>query len=604
MQTKTKGKLLYLNEITDTETKQQKLESLKQYDYVIDKATNKVKNNDKYGFIIGIDENSDYKDDEIMKTLENEYISQMESFLKYLKRYDNKIYTTQKMLDNDILNFNKYYDKNYLNGFNLRVRDLLDEQVKTDYIRQNANAITMVQMQTLQKAGTEIFLRNDIGYGDYEKIVTDKELKATQTQTIARIKDPDKRQRDPIKDFLKDFSKSDLDFIVMDTLFKQVINTKEQEINKKILEKQYFYNQVHLLYDAIDKKIIEIVSKFEIALNSLTTLEKNATAIKPYEDTSTIYKRIKPASNIVYDFDIMQLFNNIYPNYKYKSIGDNRHQNIDVKAELMFDLDPNNIENLEDLRLIEFIKNGNIWLYPIQEGIIDGFITIRDIQGTDSPIPLLSALKHTSANKKLKLPTSKKDLRLYEDFMLFFNKCKIKIKIIDRTTNDIVFEVFKPIPLLANTPAQKSGRYCYIIGNSILNILKNELDELKENPKRTSITKNKATKYLTGKQPTTAPVLNMKNTILPKILQMFNSYKKRASYPSKINIIKLYDFQAMYNKHPRPTKDDRYAVRDMLNKYLNELINKEMIEEYTFIKGKNDKDYTHVKIKINKGFKI
>ena len=227
-------------------------------------------------------------------------------------------------------------------------------------------------------------------------------------------------------------------------------------------------------------------------------------------------------------------------------------------------------------------------------------ILFRDYNNTDKAIPLLSALKYTTENKSLKLPTRKKDLDLYEDFMLFFNKCKIQIKIFNRATGEVYFEILKPIPLLANTPAYKEGKYGYIIGNSVINILKNELDTLNDTPKQTTHLTDKH--YLTPKNKSTPPMINLIQYIYPKIATMINTYKTKNKYQSKIDITCLYDFQAMYNKHPKANKEDKRDVRDMLNEYLDQLIVKGLITSYEPIQ--TGKEINTYKIIINKGAKI
>jgi hypothetical protein len=310
--------------------------------------------------------------------------------------------------------------------------------------------------------------------------------------------------------------------------------------------------------------------------------------------------KIKLPNRYSIDIDIMQLFNNIYPNYKFKSIDDNRHKDYDIKSKVMLDFNNDDVDNLEDLRLMNFIKNGNIQLFPIQEFLINGFISIRDEQGTDKPIPLLSNLKYINEDSKMRLPSNKKDLQLYEDYMLFFNKCKIQVKIINRKTNEVIFELLKPMSILQNTPYTKEGKYGYYIGNSVINILKDELDELYDAPKITSHLTTK--QYLKSSKPSTPPMINVKAYLYPKIATMINTYKTKKTYQNKINIEKLYDYQAFYKKHPRPNADDRDKTRDYINSYLDDLKKKGLIISYkTINKGKNITTY---QIEINKDASI
>lgn len=403
-----------------------------------------------------------------------------------------------------------------------------------------------------------------------------------------------------------------------DNLELMIVNDKEYKVLKnknalvninhlsdKLKEtfKREFNNADYIGLSDIKKRINELIKEIE---DLKIEQEKLQEQINKYDidtpNTNNIVKsttKLPPSINI--DFDIMKLFNNIYPNYQFKSIDDDRHKDIDIKAELMLDLNVNDVSDMEDLRLINFLKSGKIQLFPIQSALINGFISIRDFNNdADKTIPLLSTLKYITENKSMRLPTSKKDLSLYEDFMLFFNKCKIQIKIINRNTKEVYFEILKPIPLLANTPTFKEGKYGYIIGNSVLNILKNELDNLYNTPRQTThlITKQ----YLNSKLPNTPPMINITQYVYSKIATMINTYQKKSTYQPKINIECLYDFQALYKKHPKADKQDKQDTREMLNKYLDHLINTELIVSYTPIqKGREINIY---KIEINKKAKI
>ena len=131
-------------------------------------------------------------------------------------------------------------------------------------------------------------------------------------------------------------------------------------------------------------------------------------------------------------------------------------------------------------------------------------------------------------------------------------------------------------------------------------LLKNELDKIYTTPHQTSIKTNKG--YLSSKLPTTPPTINITQFIYSKIAQMINSYQRIGKYNGKVNITTLYDFQALYQKRYKPNKDDKDKVREMLNKYLDSLINKGLIKSYTAIK--TGKEINQYKIEINKDAKL
>lgn len=585
----------YLDKVIDKKEIQERIkekeEQLHNPFYSIDLNTNKVKQNKQLTFILDMNKTihniSDAED--IDRQLHNEYLKLMQNVDEVLDDYLDKEYKTFNKLDKDIVQFNIFYDTNYYNGFNLRIKDYLDADVKKDYINQYADAIASLQLQEIKDNFKDIknLLDVDIDNTDITTIINKKWFKEVQNLLKKHYKDLAEKNQD-------------IDLFIFNAIKERLYKEQIKLLDETIKKHNDYYTKVNTLYKSINKKILIITNKFKDRLDLLKIAKDNDFDIDTNtKDLVRVQTKLPPTISI--DFDIMKLFNNIYPNYKFKSIDDNRHKEIDIKAELMFDLDLENPNNMEDLRLINFIKSGNIQLFPIQSALINGFVSIRDVNNdADKTIPLLSTLKYITENKKLRLPTNKKDLRLYEEFMLFFNRCKIQIKIINRYTNDVYFELLKPIPLLANTPAIKDNNYGYIIGNSVINILKNELDSIYSTPRQTTHQISK--EYLNAKLPSTPPYVNSMQTIYPMIASMINTYQKKKTYQPKINITSLYDFQALYNKHPKPTKEDKRDARDILNKTLDAFIKKGLIVSYTPIqKGKEINTY---KIEINKKAKI
>lgn len=557
--------------------KQDQEQKLKDINYTIDLNTGDVKQNSHTAFII----NTIYPtktNQELHDKLYDYYLETIQDYKQDIQKYKKKTYKSIKTLQKNIYEFNKLFDTSYFNGFNLRVKDLLSDPIKNTTIEQRARAYTYIQYNSINEYGIKDFIECNI-----------QELIDNKTYTmLLNASDLTIVQKTLQKSYVNDTEL--LEQMLYQCIYNIILDLTTQDIKQELIDNSNFYDIVHQLYQDIDTDIKEIINIFKSASDKLNA--KNEIAI------SKSYIKLPPNYSI--DFDIMRLFNNIYPNYKFKSIDADRHKDIDIKAQLMFDLDINNTDNLEDIRLLNFIREGNIQLYPIQSALITNFIRLRDYNNTDKAIPLLSALKYTTENKDLRLPTRKKDLDLYEDFMLFFNKCKIQIKIFNRATGEVYFEILKPIPLLANTPAYKEGKYGYIIGNSVINILKNELDNLNDTPKQTTHLLDK--QYLTPKTKSTPPMINLIQYIYPKIASMINTYKTKNKYQSKIDITCLYDFQAMYNKHPRATKEDKRDVRDMVNEYLEQLIQKQLITSYKpILKGKEINTY---QIIINKNAKI
>lgn len=557
--------------------KQEQEERLKDVNYAIDLNTGDVKQNSHTALILS-NIYPTKTNQELHDKLYDYYLENIQDYKQDIQKYKKKTYKSIKPLQKSIYEFNKLFDTSYFNGFNLRVKDLLSDPIKNTTIEQRARAYTYVQYNSINEYGIKDFIECNI-----------QELIDNKTHTmILNASDLTIVQKTLQKNYVNDTEL--LEQMLYQCIYDIILDLMTQDIKQELIDNSNFYDMVHQLYQIINQDIKDIVDRFNTILKQLDT-KNDVVVSKSY---------IKLPTNYSIDFDIMRLFNNIYPNYKFKSIDNDRHKDIDIKAQLMFDLDVNNPNNLEDMRLLNFIREGNIQLYPIQSALITNFIKLRDYNNTDKAIPLLSALKYTTENKSLKLPTRKKDLDLYEDFMLFFNKCKIQIKIFNRATGEVYFEILKPIPLLANTPAYKEGKYGYIIGNSVINILKNELDTLNDTPKQTTHLTDKH--YLTPKNKSTPPMINLIQYIYPKIATMINTYKTKNKYQSKIDITCLYDFQAMYNKHPKANKEDKRDVRDMLNEYLDQLIVKGLITSYEPIQ--TGKEINTYKIIINKGAKI
>ena len=441
--------------------------------YSVDLNTNTVKQNERESFTISTNKTKDtilhQNNKSVYDLVLKDYIRLMDNFNKELDNYVDKVYTTIQDLENDIYKFNNIYDTSYYNGFNLKIKNYSDVKVREDYANKYADAIASIQLKEIKDNVDSIieFLTVDLDSTKILKIIDIESLKDIQRD----LKEEFAEQKENI-------DKDEVEHFLFKLMHIYTYARKLSAIEYDIEKNPTYYKKVKSLYKTIDDKILKIVGNFG-------NYYDKSNGIEIIENTPIVKRdNIKLPKTYTIDFDIMKLFNNIYPNYKFKSIDDDRHKDLDIKAKLMFDLDTNNPNNLEDMRLLEFIKNGNITLYPIQSALINGFIDVRDSQDTiDKVIPFLSTLKYITQDKKMRYPKSKKDIQLYEDFMLFFDRCKIQVRIVDRATNSVVFEVMQPIPLLSNTQAySNSSGMGYIVGNSIINILKNELDNLHTTP--------------------------------------------------------------------------------------------------------------------------
>lgn len=524
------------------------------------------------------------------------WLNEIERYIRYLLRVNDEDISNVSAdeLKQKAVDFNIKFIDTYISGIKNYAVDLID--TKEIYASHLATALADLQAMEISKIGIIGFnlldLKNDINtikqYMGINRLL--------EVQDTFRKLYPNPSTEDAT-------DSGDLN-IIKSVLYQHQLLDSLEQVQKIIDDNKAYYDKLHQKHNKINKLIAEIGKKFKARDDELNSI---STQLEVIDNKDIVVKKdnIKIPTTYTYDFDIMRLFNNIYPNFKFKSIDEDRHKDLDIKAKLMLDIESDTTDAnilFQNMRLIEFIKSGNIALYPIQSALINGFIDVRDNQDTiDKVIPFQSTLKYITEDKKLRFPKSKKDIQLYEDFMLFFDRCKIQVKIIDRATNSTIFEVMQPIPLLSNTQAYSNNSGMgYIIGNSIINILKNELDNIHITPHQTTLKDSKG--YLLSKLPKTPPTINLTQYMYGKVAQMINSYNKRGTYNGKVNIQPLYDFQAFYNKHSKPTKDDNKKVREMLNKYLDELISKGLISSYSAINDK--KEITQYKIEINKKAKL
>ena len=481
------------------------------------------------------------------------WIQELDDYIQHLNELDKEDISniSKQELKEKVVSFNVGILKNFFVIKRQYARDLISDKDK--YSLELASTIVDLQIIEINNIG---------GIDAFCKLNLDKDKTLKQIMKTPLLKEIQQQIKDNIK-----LGNTIDDDALKTLLFNKQLQDSIDKVEKIISDDKEYYNKLHRKYNKIDKLITIVGKKYKARdeelkeVNELSDIQQleNEITISDTSDTKVKKDFTKLPTEYVFNFDEEKLFNNIYPNYKYKSIDEDRHKRL-----------------------------------------INGFINVRDNQDSiDRVIPLLSVLKYITANKNLRLPTSKKDLKLYEDFMLFFDRCKIQVKIEDRQTKDVLFEIMQPMSLLSNTPAY-NGKYGYVIGNSVLNLLKNELDKLYTTPNQTTFKTNKS--YLQNTLPKTPTTINIDMYIRPKIAQMINSYQKRATYNGKINIIKLYDFQAMYNEKPKPDKDDKAKVREMLNKYLDNLVKKDVLISYTPIKkGKEIEQY---KVEINKNAKL
>lgn len=580
------------------EIQKQKQKELKNVNYPIDLNTGKVKTNKNNTFILDKDTNiKDSKSDStIYKQLKDDYLQQMQYYKISASRYLNKIYKTKRALNKDILLFNTDFDTSYLNGFNLRVRDYLDEDIKADYLKNYASALTMVQLQEVNKIGVDTFIILDLDTDkDLNKIIDIQDLKEVQKQLKDAI--TSKSDAKDIKTFIEDFNRDDTEFLISDIMLNVIYQHQETNLNALIKSDIDYYTEIHNLYIDINNIILEVVNGFKSASDEIdSNKQQEITAPKP-----------KTPKNKELSLYATKIFNNIYTKDKNTLI-DLHNDTYTLKMRLIVD----EVNDLRDIILYDEIHNNIVKLYPIDLALFLGFTNINNLNGANIPITINDAIKYIAENSSLKIKKGNKQLKLYEDRLLLYDRTKVKAQIIKRTEDNkdyILYENKDLISILENKRVYINNRadMGYIIGASailtIINVLSKDsgIDYL--------ATFKNANKYINDKQNNTIAILNIKYYILPKILQMTNAKDKGNIFNPVINIDELYSQLADLQGKKELSRQEKARVREQIDKYLKHLTKQGLLSDYNFmtadkklIKNSNDtkgltKPITHIKIK-------
>ena len=135
-------------------------------------------------------------------------------------------------------------------------------------------------------------------------------------------------------------------------IYQEQIKLLDEIIQKNI----DYYKKVNKLYKTINDKILRIVNNFNKYIDKTADLTK----LEDIDSTAVIKRdNTKLPKTYTIDFDIMRLFNNIYPNYKFKSIDDNRHKDLDIKAKLLLDINSDTTDEItlfQNMRLEKFFQ--------------------------------------------------------------------------------------------------------------------------------------------------------------------------------------------------------------------------------------------------------
>lgn len=321
-------------------------EELKRVDYTIDLNTGKVKQYNFYAFYIVDNINKDIVsiDDALNKDLLDTYIKNMETYNKLLdsykdldnyrviikdkiddedkdiiNKYPNIFSNTPNKIDDEdmyildkytskldnidainkfIVEFNGSFDAFYVEGFNHRVKDLLDDNIKKDYIKNMSSAYTQVQISNIIK----------INKDDLQDYLDKNNLNHLKSNIIKFIDDINKGLENDTKELSELIYKSNLDKFTKD--IEIVIDSKKD-----------YYTKVHKLYQKIDKKIIDIVNQLKVKYKELN--KYNNYDIVKFKTSNDIISKIDPIAKNIFNgknYDIGKVITT-KNNYNDKSYG-------------------------------------------------------------------------------------------------------------------------------------------------------------------------------------------------------------------------------------------------------------------------------------------
>lgn len=391
--------------------------------YSIDLNTNNVKQNNRVSFIAYANKPKNFKpkDDnlEVYDLVYQDYIRQMQQFSKVLDEFIDKQYDNVKDLDKDIYRFNTFYDTTYYYGFNMRVRNLLDDDFKKDYLNKYADAIASTQFIEIRDVCNNIieFVNENIDKTEIKRIISDADLKDLQQKIKDKYSASD--TSDDIAEFVDDFNKDDIELYVYDLIKTYVYQDALKSIDAEIDKNKDFYKKVKSLYKTINSKILKIVDNFNEYSKKLKDDTPNNYDIVKFKNNNNVITKIDPIAKDIlsgksYEVGKLIKTNN---NYNDKSYG------------AVFSIKTADLSNVD---IIQELQQKGIKITHFGKKIIDDIdILLDENKGNVNNNDRLVALTPNMIAKKVynvKRPTKKQiqevesELRYLSNIYLFFVK--------------------------------------------------------------------------------------------------------------------------------------------------------------------------------------
>ena len=217
------------------------------------------------------------------------------------------------------------------------------------------------------------------------------------------------------------------------------------------------------------------------------------------------------------------------------------------------------------------------------------FTQLNNENGGNIPITLENAFLNIVENKDVRLRKSNKSYKVYTERMLYLDRLKLTYSIVNAKTKEIIGQLKDPTSLLANSRYELNNgkKTAYIIGASAVLTLINDINKLYNIDFMASY--KISAEFINDKQNNDIEILNMKYYILPSLLQRVNSKKRLDTNQPLINLDDLYKQTAILKGKTELSIDDKKTLHNQINTFLNHLINKNLISDYSYASDKNRK---------------
>lgn len=558
--------------------------------YMFDSNNNLIKDDKPYIIIKSDEDNNKISDNAsdngIIKQLEKEYIKRFKAYIKRLKYRLNQ--DIDKLSDAELSKIIIKNNADYLDTYiylNQRCYNLIDKDTKNNYLMYLSRAITNLQMDNIlkyivaNKITIEEFLnKKNIDASDLVFIISKEDIESLQDLVKEQIttKDIKGASNKDLQEFVNDFNLSDTEFLLKDAIYNLTYLKQDDILNQKIANNLKYYQDINKYYKQVDKLLNELKDKYQTKRNTAIII-----------DNTDDFKDIKQPTNKTYPLIGQQLFNGIYElNKKYNLNNYNRHKD---PINITINIDEDNLNDFSSLPILADLYNNNnqIALLPIDYPLFMAFTQLNNENGGNIPITLEDAFLNIVENKEVRLRKSNKSYNIYTERLLYLDRLKLTFNIVDAKTKQNIYTLKDPTALLENKRVllNSNNKTAYIIGASAVLILINAINKIYNIDFMASY--KLSAEFINDKQNNDIEILNMKYYILPSILVRNNSKKRIDTRQPLINLDDLYKQTAILKGKTELNTDDKKTLHNQINTFLNHLVNKNLISDYSYASDKN-----------------